>query len=83
VLDRNETEFPFSSLTRFDSLENENVQYMVDPIRLRQEYLRNFEEHQKAIRKTCHDLRIDFVQMYTDEVFERSIAGYLAKRLRR
>ncbi len=83
VLDRNETDFPFRRLTRFDSLENMYAKVMVDPLRYRDEYRRNFEEHQRQIRKICRDLRIDFAQMFTDDVFERSVAGFLAGRLRR
>ena len=82
ILDRREAEFPFKDLTRFESLEGDQI-VMTDPIRLRREYLRQFNEHQNRIRKTCHQLRVDFVQMFTDEPFERAMAKYLAGRLRR
>ncbi len=82
VLDRKEAEFPFRQLTRFESLEG-NERILVDPIRLQKEYLEQFEAHQMRIRKTCHHLHVDFVQMFTDDQFERSLAEYLARRLRR
>lgn len=82
ILDRQEATFSFSDMTRFESLEGDDFE-LTDPLRLRREYLRQFEEHQNRIRKTCHQLRIDFVQFFTDEPAERSLARYLAGRLKR
>ncbi len=82
VLDPSELEFPFRDLTRFESLEDD-THFLTDPVRLRREYLQQFDDHLNAIRKTCHQLRVDFTQFRTDEPFERSIAKYLAERLKR
>ncbi len=82
VLDRKEADFPFRHLTRFESLES-NERVLVDPLRLRGEYVNQFTKHQKRLRTTCHNLHIDFVQMFTDDPFERSLAEYLARRLKR
>jgi len=82
VVDPSEADFPFRDLTRFESLEDETF-HLTDPLRLRREYLRQFNDHLRQIRKTCHQLRIDFTQFRTDEPFERSIAKYLAERLKR
>jgi len=82
VLDRQEAAFSFTEMTRFESLEGDEFE-LTDPLRLRKEYLRQFDEHQNRIRKTCHQLRIDFVQFFTDEPVEHSLARYLAGRLKR
>ena len=82
VLDRRESEFPFNDLTRFESLEGETM-ILTDPVRIRREYLRQFQIHQKALQKTCHERRIDFVPVFTDEPIERTLAKYLVGRLRR
>jgi uncharacterized protein (DUF58 family) len=82
VLDRKEASFPFSDMTRFESLEGESF-VMTDPLRLKREYAKQFEEHNRLLREACHRLRVDFVQMFTDEPVERSLARYLAQRLRR
>jgi uncharacterized protein (DUF58 family) len=82
VVDRNEATFPFSDMTRFESMEGEEV-VLADPLRLRREYLRQFEEHQNRLREACHRLRIDFVQFFTDEPLERSLARYLAGRMKK
>ena len=82
VLDRREAEFPFRELTRFESLES-HAHELVEPLRLRREYLARFHAHQKQLQAACHNLRIDFAQMFTDQPFERSLAAYLADRLKR
>jgi len=82
VLDRKEVAFPFNDMTRFESLEGEDF-VLTDPLRLKREYVHQFEEHQQRIRESCHRLRIDFVQLFTDEPVERSLARYLAGRMKR
>lgn len=82
VMDRNELEFPFSDLTRFECLETDQHQ-LVDPIRLKKEYLQQFNDHQEALRKLCYQLHIDYVPMITDEPFEKAMARYLSGRLKR
>ena len=56
---------------------------MVDPLRLQREYQSQFDAHQSRIREVCHHLRLDFVQIMTDEPFEKKMAGYLDGRLRK
>jgi uncharacterized protein (DUF58 family) len=82
ILDRNETLFPFRDMMRFESLEGPDLE-LVDPLRLKREYLRQFEDHQRQIRETCHRLRIDYVTFMTDEPVDRAVARYLAGRMKR
>ncbi|MDI6774352.1 MAG: DUF58 domain-containing protein [Verrucomicrobiota bacterium] len=82
VLDPHETTFPFKDMTRFESLEGAEVE-LTDPLRLRREYLRQFDEHQRRIRKTCHRLHIDYVTFMTNEPVDRAMARYLAGRMKR
>lgn len=82
VLDPRETTFPFRDMTRFESLEGPEIE-LVDPLRIRREYLRQFEAHQRRIRETCHRLRIDYVTFLTDEPADRAVARYLAGRMKR
>jgi len=81
VLDRKELDFPFREMTRFESLEGEEV-ILTEPARLKREYKKQFEAHSLQIKEACHRLRIDFVQMVSDEPVERSLAKYLAFRLK-
>lgn len=82
VLDRRELNFDFDAPTRFEDLEDD-FQRAVDPKPLRRAYLQAFEEHRNKIRRTCHDRRIDYEQIVTDEPFERRMARYLIQRLKR
>ncbi len=82
VLDRRELSFPFTDMTRFVSLEGPEL-ILTDPLRLKQEYLRQFTAHQRRLREACHRLRIDFVQVLTDELLDRALAQHLTRRMRR
>jgi len=82
VHDRKEVEFPFKDLTKFTSLENDEI-ILADPMRLKKEYLKQFNQHQEQLKKCCFQLKIDYVPMYTDIPFAFAMAKYLAGRLRR
>jgi len=82
VLDRKEEDFPFRDMTRFESLEGEDM-VLTEPLRLKKEYQKQFEAHKRKIREACHRQRIDFVPMYTDEPIETALARYLTRRLKR
>lgn len=82
VLDRAEIEFPFTEQAQFTSLEDDTA-VMADPVRIRREYRRQFAEHERQFRSACHRLRVDYNQLVTDMPFERSMAQYLAERLRK
>ncbi|MDT8390135.1 MAG: DUF58 domain-containing protein [Lentisphaeria bacterium] len=80
VLDREEVTFPFSGQTRFEGMEGEPG-VLVDPVRVKTEYQRQFTLHQTDIRKACHRLHIDFRQMVTDEPFEKAMGKFFADRM--
>ncbi len=82
TLDRRELDFDFEAPTRFEHLEGDD-QRAVDPRPLRKAYLRAFEEHRTIIRRTCHDRRIDYQEIVTDEPIERRLARYLIQRMKR
>lgn len=82
VLDRKEEEFPFRDLMRFEGLEGEE-HLLTEPLRVKREYQRQFQAHERKIMKACHHQRIDFVKIYTDEPVETQLAKYLTVRLRK
>lgn len=82
TLDRRELTFDFDAPTRFEHLENDDRR-AVDPRPLRKAYLNAFEEHRNIIRRTCHDRRIDYQEIVSDEPIERRLARYLIQRLKR
>jgi len=82
VLDRREVEFPFKSPTRFDALEDDRS-LPTDPLRIRRAYLDRFRAHEAELRRTCHELRIDLVDVFTDEPTSKVLARYFASRSRR
>lgn len=83
VLDRHEINFPFAGLTRFESLENPYHRLTVEPQRYRNDYIQRYKDHQRDLKKACHDLRIDHAQVVTDEPVHEAIAKYLSGRMQR
>lgn len=82
VWDRDELEFPFRQWTRFDSLEAP-AHHMVDPVHLRQAYMKNLEQYRELLTRGCRRQRIDLVPMTTDEPYADALAYYLAMRRKR
>lgn len=83
VLAPEEIEFPFSRLTQFRNLELPANQMLLDPRRLREEYLKNFQTFCQGLRRGATDMGIDYHLLRTDEPVERALAIYLNKRASR
>jgi uncharacterized protein (DUF58 family) len=82
VLDPAELDFPFRQPTLFKGLEGW-PDLLADPRSLGQAYLREFGNYLKEIRQGCRALRIDYVEMRTDQPFDIAPSAYLASRLAR
>lgn len=82
ILDPAELEFPFKSVTLFKGLE-EFPQLLVDPHTLRKAYLQEFGEFVRVLKQACRGLKIDYVQLRTDQHFDIPISSYLARRMNR
>lgn len=82
VLAPEEMEFPFARLTQFRSLETSS-QIRLDPRRLREEYLKNFNAFCRDLRRRATDMGVDYRRLRTDEPVERALGAYLNKRMGR
>ena len=82
VLDPAELDFPFRQPTLFKGLEGW-PDLLADPRSLGHAYLREFGAYLKEIRQACRALRIDYVEMRTDQPFDVALTAYLANRLAR
>lgn len=82
TLDRNEVEFPFEELLRFESLETGHS-LLCDPVRVRREYLKHFQAHVQELKKICYQLEMEYNQFLANDPFEPAIAKYLSGRLKR
>src|SRR5262249_50715552 len=80
ILAPEEIEFPFKKWTQFRNLEVAGHKLLVDPQRLRKEYLRNFQDFCKQLREQAGQMQIDYHLMRTDEPVERALGIYLTKR---
>ena len=80
ILAPEEIEFPFCKWTQFRDLERPGQRLLVDPQRLRKEYLQNLTEFCTQLRRQVGQMQIDYHQMRTDEPVEKALGIYLTKR---
>jgi uncharacterized protein (DUF58 family) len=83
ILAPEEMEFPYSRLTQFRNLELSDDRLLVDPSRLRQEYLANFRAFCQRLREGVGQMQIDYHTLRTDEPVDRALGIYLARRQQR
>ena len=53
------------------------------PLRLKREYQKQIKAHRRLIQQACHRQRIDFVEIFTDDPIETTLARYLTRRLKK
>jgi uncharacterized protein (DUF58 family) len=80
VLAPEEMEFPFKKWTQFRNLEVAGHKLLVDPQRLRKEYLANFKRFCKDLRDQAGQMQIDYQLLRTDEPVDRALGAYLTRR---
>jgi len=78
--DQDELEFPFQQWTKFESLESETEQRLLDPVQLRAVYLENLARFRQELKDGCHRHRIDLVPLTTNQPYAEALAYYLERR---
>ena len=76
-----EIDFPFDRPTQFRDLEDVDHRLLVDPARLRQEYLRQYGEFSSGLEKLCGTLAIDHRLIRTSDPLQTVVAEWLAERM--
>ena len=82
LLDADEVNFPFQSLTSFRDLET-GAQLMSDPLRLRKTYLQRLSQFQEEIKQGCAACGADYRFIDTSEPLEVVLRDYLLFRRQR
>jgi len=75
-----EETFPFDRPTQFRSLEQSGQRLLVDPVRLRQEYLRQYGECSERLQQECGSLGISYRRLVTDRSLQSELGAWLASR---
>jgi len=76
-----EEEFPFDRPTQFRNLENLDQRLLVDPSRLRKEYLRQYREFVRTLERECGAIGIDCRRILTSDPLQQSLGAWLAERM--
>lgn len=80
ILDPAEIEFRFRNTTMFRGLE-QLPEVICEPRGLRKAYLREFEQFLRVVRQGCRNLKIDYVQMRTDQPLDVALSSFLTSRM--
>lgn len=75
-----EEEFPFRQPTLFRGLEDPSNQILADPLRLRDEYLKQYQLFARNLDAECGRLGVDYRVFRTDQSLAGSIMDWLSRR---
>ena len=79
ILDRKEFEFDFDTRTQFLDMET-GEHIITEPWLIKANYQQIIEDLKSFYKKECQENSIDYVPIYTDESFDKSLTEYLNKR---
>ncbi|MAG54823.1 MAG: DUF58 domain-containing protein [Planctomycetes bacterium] len=79
VLDKDELEFPFERMTRFEGLEIDE-RILADPRALREAYMNELSEFQTRMKSACLSGRMDYQVLDTSRPLDLALSTYLAQR---
>jgi uncharacterized protein (DUF58 family) len=83
VVTPEEEEFPFRNPTQFRNLERNGHRLLVDPHRLRQIYIEQYQKFSEDLVKRCGGLGVDLVKMTTADQYELALGAFLDARSRK
>lgn len=76
-----EEDFPFDRPTQFRNLENLDHRLLVDPARLRKEYLRQYSAFVKTLNRECGAIGVDCRRLLTSQPLQQTLGEWLAERM--
>ena len=79
ILDRKEFEFDFDTRTQFLDMET-GEHIITEPWLIKANYQQIIDDLKSFYKKECQENSIDYVPIYTDESFDKSLTEYLNKR---
>ena len=79
ILDRKEFEFDFDTRTQFLDMET-GEHIITEPWLIKANYQQIIHDLKSFYKKECQENSIDYVPIYTDESFDKSLTEYLNKR---
>lgn len=79
LLDKDELDFPFSDVTRFEDLE-EDLKLLTDPRAIRKTYLKAVSSLIDTYRDGCSINSVDYVLLNTSTPLDKALVSYLSWR---
>jgi uncharacterized protein (DUF58 family) len=81
VLDRRELDFRFGLAATFRDMET-SQEMITQPMQLRHAYVEAVHTFVEQLKSTCYRTNVDFLQVVTDQPFDRALREYLVRRHR-
>lgn len=78
-----EEDFPFRNPTQFRNLEKSGHRVLVDPHRLRQIYVEQYQKFSEDLVKRCGGLGVDLAKMTTADHYQTALGAFLDTRTRK
>lgn len=75
-----EEHFKFQRPTMFRNLEVEGHQLLVDPLRFREHYLKQYNAFCEGLRQRCGAAGVDYIRLLTNQPFEQALGAFLNAR---
>jgi len=81
ILDRRELDFRFGLAATFRDMET-GQEMVTQPLQLRSAYADAMQDFIEQLKATCYAANVDFLQVVTDQAFDRALREYLVRRHR-
>lgn len=81
LLDPQEVDFEFDRPHRFEDLED-GTAIVAEPTLIAEEYQTALAGFLKEVRQTCHDARVDYQLVQTNQNYEELVSDFLSSRLK-
>lgn len=79
VLDPREVDFDFGWAASFKDMETQE-EIITQPFHIRQSYEQAMKTFIADLKRSCYAVNVDYLQVTTNEPFDKALTGYIAKR---
>jgi uncharacterized protein (DUF58 family) len=80
VMAPEELSFSFKQWSRFESLESNGQTIDLDPVSIREDYIKRLKTFLEEVRQACGQASCDYLPLVTDQPLGEALAGYLRRR---
>lgn len=80
IMNPDELNFPFKAWSEFRNLEVDGHKLMIEPMQIRDEYLRQVRLYLEQLKTAAGSMQIDYVPLNTAEPYDKALSMFLSRR---